>query len=139
MTRPAHPGSEPVQVLRKAAMGYPEAQEGIVCSKAAFKARNKAFLFLGTDDISYNILLKLRESLPEATELATAEPKRYGVGVHGWVSATFRRDESPPPGLLERWIDESYRLLAPRKLVALLPERGSPTSDFTGPAARKAY
>ena len=110
-----------MKALRKVAMRYPEVQETVVCTKAAFKARNKAFLFIGTDDTCYNTMLKLRESLPEAAKLAAKEPKSYGVGGHGWVSATFNHDDSPPPGLLERWIDESYRLLVPKKLVALLP------------------
>jgi hypothetical protein len=34
--------------------------------------------------------------------------------------------KSPPAGLFERWIDESYRLIAPKKLVAVLDENGLP-------------
>ncbi len=137
MTRQTHTESKLVQALRKVALRYPEVQEGVVCTKAAFKARNKAFLFIGMDDTSYNTMLKLRESLPEAMKLAAAEPNRYGVGGHGWVSASFRRNEFPPPGLLERWIDESYRLLVSKKLVALLPERGLPVGNSTKAAKKK--
>jgi hypothetical protein len=115
-----------MQALRRIAMRFPETQEGVVCQKAAFKAGNKAFFFMGMDDTSYNTMVKLRESLPEATKLAAKDPERYGVGAHGWVSATFAHSESPAGGLFERWIEESYRLLVPKKLLALLPERRPP-------------
>ena len=100
MTQQTHTESKPMQALRKVALRYPEVREGIVCRKAAFKARNKAFLFIVMDDPAYNAMLKLRESLPEATKLAAKDPNRYAVGGHGWVSVTFRHEESPPPGLL---------------------------------------
>jgi hypothetical protein len=123
MARHKSTRSEIMQALRRIALGYPEAQEGIACEgtpveKRTIKARNKAFLFLGVD----NAMVKLGESLAEATALATKERHHYKVGAHGWVTATFG-DEPPPPGLLERWIDESYRLLAPKQLLAALPER----------------
>lgn len=125
-----------MQTLREIALQYPEAQEGVVCAKSSFKARNKAFLYLGVDNSSFNAMLKLCQSLPEATRLAASEPECYKVGVHGWVTATFRHEQSPPPGLLERWIDESYRLLVPKQLVATLAEHGILTTGPTGTAAK---
>jgi YjbR len=121
-----------MNALLKLALRYPEAQEGIACEgtaaeKRTAKARNKAFLFVGPA----NAMVKLRESLAEAAELALKEPDRYKVGALGWVTVTFGRDGSPPLDVLERWIDESYRLLMPRQLVALLPQRGLPTGDGT--------
>jgi hypothetical protein len=138
MTREKKTESKPAQALRRIALQYPEAEEGTTCGKAAFKARNKAFLFVGMDDTSYNVMLKLRESLPEAAKLAARHPDRYGVGGVGWIKATFSHNESPPPGLFERWIDESYRLLAHKQLVALLPERGLPTGRSTKAAKKRA-
>src|SRR4029078_6279774 len=44
----------------------------------------------------------------------------YGRGRAGWVSATFARGDKPPVDLLEEWIEESYRAVAPKKLVKLL-------------------
>jgi hypothetical protein len=129
--------SKPMQALRKIALQYPEAEEGTSCNKAAFKARNKAFLFVGMDQTSYNVMLKLRESLPEAARLAAKEPNHYGVGGMDWVKATFSHNESPPAGLMEKWIDESYRLLVHKQLVALLPERGLLTRHSTKAAKKK--
>ncbi|MCI0376268.1 MAG: MmcQ/YjbR family DNA-binding protein [Gemmataceae bacterium] len=111
--------------LRKFALQYPEAVEAIACKGtalecSAFQARAKTFLFLSDADLR----VKLLASLAEAAELATEEPDRYHVGAHGWVKVTLRSDQSPPQGILERWIDESYRLVVARQLVALLPQPG---------------
>ena len=111
--------------LREIALRYPEVEEGTSCGKRAFRARDKAFLFVGVDAGSWNAMFKLGASLPEAARLAKKKPGRYAVGGHGWVKATFGADDSPPAGLLERWIDESFRLLAPKPLVAMLEPGGS--------------
>src|SRR5687767_8638738 len=108
--------SKPVDQLRSLALEYPEAEEAVACNKSAFKARNKSFMFVGFDDQSYNVMLKLRDSLEAAAALASQSPDSYKVGAHGWVTATFRHGQTPPPGLLEKWIEESYQLLVPRKV-----------------------
>jgi hypothetical protein len=117
-------GSVLLSALRSAALGYPEVQEGLACAgtsaeKRTIKVKNKAFLFLGTADVMF----KLRESLAEAAELAAKEPDRYKVGAHGWVTVTIGNGKSLSEKRVAKWIDESYRLLAPKQLVALLPER----------------
>jgi predicted DNA-binding protein (MmcQ/YjbR family) len=53
-----------------------------------------------------------------------AEPSGYGLGRSGWVSIQFR-DRTPPTGVLTDWVEESYRLIAPKKLVAELDQRAS--------------
>ena len=35
-----------------------------------------------------------------------------------WVSVQFAPREKPPMDLMRAWIDESYRAVAPKKLVA---------------------
>jgi len=119
--------SKLMQALRTLALRYPEAEEGVACKGTALEsvtvaARKKAFLFLRATEIR----LKLGESLAEATKLAAKERERCKAGAGGWVVVTVKDGQSPPPGVLERWIDESYRLLAPKQLVAMLPERGLP-------------
>jgi predicted DNA-binding protein (MmcQ/YjbR family) len=107
--------SKPMQALRKIALGLPGAEEGTSCNKAAFKVRKTAFMFMGMDEDSYNVMIKLRESLPEAAKLEGKEAERYRLGGHGWVKIVFPHKESPPRGLMARWIDESHRLLVPRR------------------------
>lgn len=125
------------QTLRKFALRYPEAEEGIACKDtalecSAFKARKKTFFFLGHTDAK----VKLGASLGEAAKLAAKEPDRYQVGSSGWVSIKFGADAPPPLDVLERWIDESYRLLVHKKLVAMLVECGLPIVEST-PTAKK--
>ena len=138
MGRQTHSDSRPMQALRRVALQYPEAQEGPACKKSAFRARKKSFMFMGMDDSSYNAMVKLRTSLAEAGKLAAKEPGCYKIGANGWVTVTFSHDESPPPGLLEKWIDESYRLVAHKQLVAMLPDRGVPSAGSRKTAKKRA-
>ena len=121
--------SRALQAIRRVALTYPEVEEGTVCNKVAFKARKKSFVFVGSDETAYDVKLKLADSLDEAATLAADEPEHYRVGGHGWVELTFDHGDSPPAGLLARWIDGSFRLLVPRKLVALLPKDGPPATS----------
>ncbi len=103
----------PMQVLRRAALRHPGTEEGVACEgtpieSRTVKARNKAFLFLTIGHARF----KLRESLPEATKLAQTRPDRIQVGSGGWVKASLSADGSTPLDVLERWIGESYRLMA---------------------------
>ncbi len=110
--------SRPMKAIRKIALGYPEVEETDSCVNRAFKARKKAFVFLGMKDETYSVRLKLRDSLDEAETLAAESPENFDVGSHGWTLVTFPHAKSPPRGLMKRWIDESFRLLAPKTLVA---------------------
>jgi len=44
----------------------------------------------------------------------------FCVGSSGWVDVELPLDEPPPEGVMERWIEESYRLNGPKPLVAQL-------------------
>ena len=107
--------------LRRLALRFPETDEGISCDKAAFKAHGKAFLFVGCGEATDCVMLKLGESLPEAARLAAKNPATFKVGGTGWVTITIAKGNTLPPDLLPRWINESFRLLAPKTLVAQLP------------------
>lgn len=114
----------PVDLIRQLALAYPDTVEGVSCNNAAFKVRGKAFVFLGEKPDTYNFRLKLSESLPEAEQLADKQPEVYSPGMHGWTHVVLPQGKSPPVDLLKRWIDESFRLLAPKSLLAELPVAG---------------
>ncbi len=114
----------PVDLIRQLALAYPDTVEGASCNNAAFKVRGKAFVFLGENPDTYNFRLKLGESLPEAEQLADKQPEVYFPGMHGWTHVVLPQGKSPPIDLLKRWIDESFRLLAPKSLLAELPAAG---------------
>jgi len=87
------------------------------------KVGKKIFVFFGIPEKGR---LMVGVKLPEAGEFALtqsfAEPTGYGMGKAGWVSCIFTTGDDPPVGLLEDWIDESYRTIAPKKLVKQLDE-----------------
>jgi hypothetical protein len=113
---------DPVQTLREIALAYPESSETTSCNKAAFKAGKKSFLFVGQKEDSYNVMLKLGDSLDEATLLESKRPENFNVGKGGWTTLRFPLTDSPDGDLFDRWIEESYRLLATKTLVRELDE-----------------
>src|SRR5262245_3590177 len=119
MAPPKKSDSGFTHALRTAALRYPEAQEGIACKGtalecSAFKVGSKTFLFLSAAEA------KLKRAKPS-----------------GWVTVKFGAGESPSVGTVEEWLDESYRLFAPKRLVALLPEKGLPSRKPAKAAQRK--
>jgi predicted DNA-binding protein (MmcQ/YjbR family) len=108
--------------LRAAALAYPEAVEDHPWGESAFKVRGKVFMFLhhGPDEISFS--LKLPVSREFALVWDFAAPTGYGLGKSGWISCRIGPDTDADPELLLGWLDESYRTIAPKKLVATLPD-----------------
>jgi predicted DNA-binding protein (MmcQ/YjbR family) len=107
--------------LRAYAMKYPESHEDFPWGERAIKVKGKAFLFMraGADEISLSV--KLPKSRDMAIDLPFAEPTHYGLGKHGWVTATIKKGAKKPPiDLLKAWIDESFRAVAPKKIVETL-------------------
>ena len=51
-----------------------------------------------------------------------AEPTGYSLGRAGWVTIPLR-DTTPPVEVLTDWVEESYRTVAPKRLVAELDAR----------------
>jgi predicted DNA-binding protein (MmcQ/YjbR family) len=85
--------------------------------------RDKTFAYLPAKGKPFSLSAKLPYTGYEALQLPFAEPTGYGLGKHGWVTASFRPGEEVPLELLKDWIDESYRAIAPKKLVAQLDAR----------------
>ena len=111
--------------LRNYAMTFPETHEDFPWGHRAIKVKGKAFLFLGgeKDTKELSLSLKLPNSRDIALDLPFAEPTGYGLGKSGWVSARFDKVSSVPMEMLKAWIDESYRAIAPKKLVKQLDAR----------------
>ena len=107
--------------LRKLALAYPEAHEDMPWGHHAIKVKGKSFVFLAADEETFSLSAKLPSSASIAVKLPFASPTEYGLGKSGWVTARFPRSAKIPVKLLQLCIDESYRAIAPRKLVAQLP------------------
>ena len=108
--------------LRDHAMSFPETTEDHPWGHRAIKVKGKTFLFLGGDksEKELSLSVKLPSSRDMAVDLPFAEPTAYGLGKSGWVTARFRKVSDVPAEMLRAWIDESYRAIAPKKLVKTL-------------------
>jgi hypothetical protein len=101
----------PMDVLKSIASRLPQVEKGVACEgtsleRSTFKVRKKAFLFLGSGDA----MVKLKESAAEARKVPGCK-----VGAKGWARVVWGPEAAPPVKLLEKWIEESYRLMAPAK------------------------
>lgn len=126
--KPAHSGGlrEMSRSLREFALALPGATEDFPWGERVAKVNGKVFVFLGLDPIpggEMGFSVKLPASAEEALELPFTAPTGYGLGKSGWVTAKFGEKGAPPIEILEGWILESYRAIAPRKLAAELEKR----------------
>ena len=125
--------------LRRFALSFPEAREEFPWGHSAFKVRGKVFLFLSSqekDGPGLSLSVKLPASRAVALMLPFAEPTGYGLGKSGWVSARFPRGRQPPLPLLCQWITESYRAIAPKRLLAASDAAASAPAPKRKAAAR---
>lgn len=106
--------------IRERALGYPETKEEFPWGHRAIKVRGKSFAFLVLEGGEFSMSLKLPSSAEAALDMPFAQPTGYGLGKSGWVTVRFSRKERVPTELLLEWIDESYRAIAPKKLVMSL-------------------
>jgi predicted DNA-binding protein (MmcQ/YjbR family) len=110
--------------LLRAALAYPGAWEDHPWGETVVKVGKKVFVFLGLPRGAFSLSCKLPHSFDVAlSTLPFAESTGYGLGASGWVTARFEGKDDVPVPLLFEWLDESYRAVAPAKLVKQLPER----------------
>jgi len=103
----------PADELLVFALSLPEAQEDRPWGDTVVKVRRKIFVFVGSERMT----VKLVESHAHALSLEGAEPTGYGLGRAGWVTVPLA---AAPTDVLRDWIEESYRIVAPKRLVAAL-------------------
>ena len=84
------------------------------------------FLILGGEEPRLSVTTKLPLSGRLALLLPFASPTGYGLGKSGWVTGDFGGTDEVPVERLCEWIDESYRAIAPKKLVAELDGVAAP-------------
>ena len=107
------------------ALGLPGAWEDHPWDSTVVKVGKKIFVFLGGDGEQAGATVKLTGSHNESRSFPGAAPSGYGLGKTGWVTVPFG-PKGPPTDLVCDWIEESYRQIAIKKLIAQL--------DASGPA-----
>ena len=104
--------------VRAFALSLPEASEHHPWGEDVVKVRGKIFVFLGTD-ASRRMTVKLEESHAHALSVEGAVRTGYGLGTSGWVTVPLRAT-GVTLDVLRDWVEESYRIVAPKRLVAEL-------------------
>jgi predicted DNA-binding protein (MmcQ/YjbR family) len=123
--------------IRDFALALPGAFEDHPWGEAVAKVNGKVFVFLGLEDLADPaITVKLDESHEQALAVPGAAPTGYGLGRAGWVTVPLG-DDAPPVEVLTDWVEESYRRVAPRRLVAQLDE-ASERQHVRGRTGRQA-
>ena len=115
----AKPDSRSLEgTLRTSALAYPDTTEEFPWGERAIKVKGKVFLFLRAEGGTVSFSVKLPHSAADALELSNVEPTQYGLGKHGWVTATVDAGRVAPMETFESWLEESYAAVAPKKLAA---------------------
>ena len=107
--------------VREFALSLPGATEDFPWGECVAKVNGKVFVFLGPDERTGPrlITVKLIESHGHALALPGAEPTGYGLGKSGWVNVPLHA-EGATLDLLRDLVEESYRIVAPKRLSAEL-------------------
>ena len=135
----ANPAGAALRALRAHALRYPETRQEFPWGEPVVKVCGKIFLFLGRPEGGLSLSVKLPGSSTLALDLPFATPTAYGLGKSGWVTARFDAKRRPPLPMLKQWIDESYRAVAPKRLLAALAGSPPAVHRFAAPgrASRK--
>jgi predicted DNA-binding protein (MmcQ/YjbR family) len=110
--------------LRAFALSLPDAWEDFPWGERVVKVSRKVFVFLGGDQQSDPplVTVKLDESHGHAMSIEGAAPTGYGLGRAGWVNVPVDAADVTLE-LLRDWVEESYRIVAPKRLVKELDRR----------------
>jgi hypothetical protein len=105
--------TDALQALAAIAARHPDVETGVACKGTAaecvtYKVNGKAFLYLRPAAV----MLKLASSVPEVSSFDAKEPGRFNAGVGGWVTVKRPNDAPLPMKAMEKWIAESYGLMA---------------------------
>lgn len=110
------PASRIGKLIRTHALAYPQTSETFPWGEHAFKVNGKTFVFMRDDGSETSFSVKLSRSLTKALQLPGSEPTHYGMGAKGWV--TLRPTSRSSVKLLRELVDESYRAVAPKRVLA---------------------
>jgi hypothetical protein len=126
--------------LREICLPYPEAAEAEAFGTPTFQIRRKNFAMVNYTDGRASVWCKAAPGVQEA--MIAAEPDRYFrppyLGPKGWIGAWLSADATPPEWeAIADVIDDSYRLIAPKRLVKQLDTHlASSEADRVSPQTR---
>lgn len=132
------------ETVREFALALPNAAEDFPWGESVIKVEKRGadpprwrqglvhlpmFLWLGSRDEPQAMSVKLTDSHEHAVAVANGtSTTTSGLGQWGWLTV---RLSAVDVELLCEWVDESYRNVAPKKLVAELDARSRPSRAKT--------
>lgn len=123
--------------MRARGLGYPQTEEAFPWGERALKVKGKAFLFMRLTDEELSFSVKLPRTGFQALAMPFVKPTEYGLGKHGWITARLTKVTKALTEQCMLWIDESFRAVAPKRVLADL-DGAAPKQKRAKPAARKA-
>ncbi|MFN3592714.1 MAG: MmcQ/YjbR family DNA-binding protein [Thermaurantiacus sp.] len=107
--------------LRAQALAFPETSEHFPWGERVVKvgagANPKVFVFLSHWKDGFNVTLKLPQSRDFALMFEPCTPSGHNLGKSGWVTTRLFAASDFDTDLLGSWLEESYRAIAPKRLV----------------------
>jgi len=130
------PRSSPLTEMRWICLALPETTETLTWGQPHFRVRGKIFAGFGDHGGKVSIGFKLER---EHADAAIQDPRFVRapyVGAHGWISMDLGgvRDW----GEVRALILESYRLIAPKRLWAVVQGSGRVTAPRSAPKKTRA-
>jgi hypothetical protein len=117
--------SGPLARLRKVCLALPEAHEVEAWGEPTFRVRNKLFAMYAAPNNHHGggrPAVWCKAAPGNQALMVRAEPERYFVppyvGPSGWVGIWL--DRNPDWSEVKEFMSDSYRLVAPKRLAALL-------------------
>lgn len=113
-----------IDELEQFALSLPEAWPDSPWGDRVVKVAKKIFVFLSSaDSDNPGITVKLPDSHDHAMSFEGSILPGYGLGKAGWVTVYIAGVPKEERDVLFDFIEESYRTIAPKKLVKQLDER----------------
>ena len=109
--------NELVASLKSFALGFPGAWPDNPWGDSVVKVGKKIFGFLGDNEDDSTVTVKVPESHDHAMSFTGAAPTGYGLGKAGWVTIPVAGLAADDADVLHDFVEESYRNVAPKKLV----------------------
>jgi predicted DNA-binding protein (MmcQ/YjbR family) len=117
----------------QAVLSLPGAHGDFPWGERVAKVGKKIFAFFGADGPKEGgMAVKLPDSCGFALSFDSVTPTSHGLARARWVSIDFGHPNCPSIDLLLDWLDESYRAVAPKRLVAELDR-----TEDTGPRSTR--
>lgn len=115
--------------LERFALGLPESWMDTPWGEEhVTKVRKKIFASYSSQDAP-SLTVKLDNLLAHGRSLPGATPSGYGLGRYGWTSIPLLGLEINDAEAMFDFVEESYRIVAPKTLVKLLDATGNPTGE----------